>query len=351
MNLDISRRAFVGHAMGAAAAGALTGSVLWGCVSNAQNSSGPMKAASGPKPLASGPKTPAGVKLRGANHVGSFSRVSGDTVWAALWRVWDWDNWIRPQLDDIATVGNAVRFWGNTLVMVDGSLTLAQYLAHWRQALDYIQSLGLYVYPCGGDLGHWGDYTWAQSTQTYTELAQLLASYPNVIGVDIVNEARSLNYNPDHDSYRQPEPVDKLLAELGGIVRAAGLPITYSRSMRDPSGWSLDYFTDHMGDFLDFHVYYSPGPTDSLIAYQQPWGAGKQLIVGEFGRDITDSSATRTAYYDAVRTMCGNDSNCLGGFAWSAWDLGTTATSQWGLFDQARVLRKDIGEPFSRFPV
>jgi hypothetical protein len=342
MSPEISRRAFVGHVLGAAGAGALSGSVLGACVSNAQNPTDPMKTAIGPKT--------SGAKLRGANLVGGFNQVSGDTVWAALWRVWDWDNWIRPQLDDIAKVSNAVRFWGNTLVVADGSLTLTQYLTRWRQVLDYIQSLGLYVYPCGGDLGHWGDYTWAQSTQTYSELAQLLASYSNVIGVDIVNEARSLGHDPDNFSYQQPEPVEKLLVELGGIVRAAGLPITYSRSIRDKSGWSLDYFTDHMGDFLDFHVYYSPGPNDSLIASQQPWGVDKRLIIGEFGQDLTVASAQRTAYYDAIRTMCANDPNCLGAFAWSAWDLGTTATSQWGLYDAGRVLRQDIGEPFAKFP-
>ena len=140
------------------------------------------------------------------------------------------------QLDDVAKVGNAVRFWGNTLVMADGSLTLTQYLARWRQALDYIHSLGLYVYPCAGDLGHWGSYTWVQSTQTYAELAQLLASYPNVIGVDIVNEARSLNHDPGPFSYHQPEPAEVLLPELGNIVRATGLPITYSRRSGMPAG-------------------------------------------------------------------------------------------------------------------
>ena len=66
------------------------------------------------------PKIPAGVALRGLNHVGNFNQVNQDTIWAAMWRVWDWDNWIKPQLDDIAKVANAVRFWGNTLVMAEG---------------------------------------------------------------------------------------------------------------------------------------------------------------------------------------------------------------------------------------
>ena len=294
---------------------------------------------------------PAGVKLRGANLVGSFNQITaanGNDIWASMWGVWNWGGLIAPQLEDVAKIANTVRILGNTLVMALGEITLTQYLARWTQFLDYAQSLGLYVYPCGGDLGHWGNYTWAQSTQTYAQLAQLLAGYPNVIGVDIVNEASAI---PELGgwTYNQPEPVADLLTELGHIVRAVGLPVTYSRNISDSSGWTLDYFTDRLGDFLDFHVYYTPGAYDSLNTYEQSWSAGKRLIIGEFGVNKTVSSANRTAHYNAVRTMCGNDPQCQGAFAWSAWDLDNVKDGQWGLFDPRRVLREDIAQPFSMF--
>ena len=267
-----------------------------------------------------------------------------------MWGVWDWGGLIAPQLDDITKIANTVRILGNTLVVALGSITLTEYLARWKQFLDYAQSLGLYFYSCGGDLGHWGNYTWAQSTQTYTELGQLLAGYPNVIGVDIVNEAYAMPENVGW-TYNQPESVADLLTELGNVVRAAGLPITYSRNIVDSSGWALDYFTDHLGDFLDFHVYYTPGANDSLTAYQQSWGTGKRLIIGEFGVNNTVSSADRTAYYNAIRVMCDNAPQCIGALAWSAYDLDTTKDWQFGLFDERRRLRVDIGQPFSTFPV
>ena len=208
------------------------------------------------------------------------------------------------------------------------------------------------MYPCGGDLGHWGNFTWAQSKETYTELAQLLAGYPNVIGVDITNEAyATLNGTPDEFTYHQAEPVDQLLTELGNVVRAAGLPITHSRDMSDSSGWSVDYFTDHLGDFLDFHVYYTPGATDSLTAYRQSWGAGKQLIVGEFGMDVAVGSAVTRRLLQQRAGYVRPDPNCHGAFAWSAWDLAATKDTEWGLFDRQRVVRADIGDPFSTFPV
>ena len=49
--------------------------------------------------------------------------------------------------------------------------------------------------------------------------------------------------------------------------------------------------------------------------------------------------------------MCDNDPRCMGALAWSAYDLGPTNDLQWGLFDQQRQLRTDIGQLFSTFPV
>jgi hypothetical protein len=338
MTRNISRRTFLHGASGIAAVGALSGSVGAVAIPNAQ--------------ALSDPHVPAGVKFRGVNLAGNFTQTTaadGNDIWASLWGAWDWGGLIAPQLDDIAKVGNTVRVIGNTLVMALGSIALTQYLARWTQLLDHAQSLGLYVYPCGGDLGHWGNYTWGQSTQTYTQLAQLLKSYPNVIGVDIVNEA-SQPLEPVGWTYNQPEPVADLLPELGGIVRSVGLPITYSRGIATSSGWTLDYFTDQLGDFLDFHVYYLPEATDSLQAYDAG-GPNKKLIIGEFGINTTSSPDDRAAYYNAMRAMCANDPRCVGALAWSAYDLGPSNDMQWGLFDGQRHLRTDIAQPFSTFPV
>lgn len=339
MTRNISRRTFLHGASGIAAVGALSGSVGAGAILNAQR--------------LSDPRIPGGVKFRGVNLVNNFTQTTaadGNDIWASLWGVWNWSGLIAPQLEDIAKIANAVRIFGNTLVMALGRITLTQYLARWKQFLDHAQSLGLFVYPCGGDLGHWGKYTWAQSTETYTELAQLLESYPNVIGVDIVNEA-SQPLERVGWTYNQPEPVADLLTELGSIVRSAGLPITYSRSVATSSGWTQDYFTDHLGDFLDFHVYYLPEATDSLQAYGQSSSVYKTLIIGEFGIGNTVSPEDRAAYYNAVRVMIDNDPRCMGALAWSAYDFGPTKNMQTGLFDPQRQLRPDIGQPFSTFPV
>lgn len=340
MNSDTSRRTFL---LGLFGSGLTTRLVEQ-----------PEAGASPPAPapaIDAGPRMPNGLKLRGLNHVGSFDQASRDTIWGGFWRTWDWASWIRPQLDDIAKVANAVRFWGNTLAIADGSITTAQYITRWEQALDYARSLGLLVYPCGGDLRHWGNFTWSQSTDAYSEWAGLLSGYTNVIGVDITNEASSaLGSRPGTYSYRQSEPADQLLLELSGIVRNAGLPVAHSRSIQNSHQWSAGYFTDHLSDFLDFHVYYQPSRDDSLSVHQQPWSRGKRLIVGEFGQDTEVSSVERSDYYQAIKLMCNNDSRCVGAFAWSAWDLGQDKSTQWGLFDGQRNFRSDIGTVFLSFP-
>jgi hypothetical protein len=338
MTRNMSRRRFLYGASGIAAASALSGSVAAAGIPTAN--------------AISDPNVPPGVKFRGVNLAGSFTRTTAadcNDIWASLWGVWDGGGFIAPQLEDIAKIANTVRVIGNTLVMALGRITLTQYLGRWKQLLDHAQSLELFVYPCGGDLGHWGNYTSAQSAEAYTHLAQLLKSYPNVIGVDIVNEAAQPLEQVGW-TYNQPEPVADLLTELGSIVRSVGLPITYSRGIATSSGWALDYFADHLGDFLDFHVYYLPGPTDSFQAYDLA-GGNKKLIIGEFGMNTTSSSDDRAAYYNAMRLMCANDPRCAGALAWSAYDLGPTNDMQWGLFDEQRQLRADIGQPFSTFPV
>jgi hypothetical protein len=272
-----------------------------------------------------------------------------------MWRVWDWPNWIQPQLDDIARVGNAVRFWGDILVLARNNITLDQYLHQWKQVMDYTQSIGLLVYPCGGSLNYWGNYSRANSIECYSELAGLLASYSNVIGMDIANEAWAFPWyqqnQPYPDSYHQPEPYDEFLQELGTAVRGHGIPITYSRNLWEATQWTQECTLDASTDFLDFHVYYTPDPHDSLPVYETSWGKGKKMLVGEFGLGTDKPSAARSDYYAAVRNLTVSDPNCVGAFAWSAYDINTTPEWEFGLFDRRRSLRDDIAKPFSQFPV
>lgn len=297
-------------------------------------------------------------RIRGVNHVLRFEDKEpqdNDDAWGALWRVWDWTNWVQPQLDDIAKVGNAARFWGSTCVLALNNITLDQYLDRWMQVLDYTNSVGLLLYPCGGDLLHWGDYSLKDSVKCYSELSALFATYPHVIGMDIANEAPAFPWNqlnkPKADQYNQPEPYDEFLQELGAAVRANGIPITYSRNLWSSRQWTQEGSLDSKGDFLDFHVYYAPDPGDSLPVYDTDWGKGKQMLVGEFGMGMNVSSDVRDAYYAAIKQLTVSDPNCIGAFAWSAYDPSTPPIWQTGLFDRQRLPRDDVVDAFMKFPI
>jgi hypothetical protein len=302
-----------------------------------------------------------GIRLRGTNIAPLFANfvpTDQDSVWAATWRTWDWDGRLKPQLDDAADIGNAVRFLGNTACIAQGSVSMADYLARWKQLLDYCAGKNLYVYPCGGDLGHWGNMGYAQAADLFTAWAQLLHDYPRVVGVDVTNEAYgyALGKISSPTVYSQPEPILTLLENLGDIVRDnAGVPVTHSFPLSNPTWWTLDtepvaqLFA--MSDFLDYHIYCDTNPVQAAQAFKSAWGRGKQMVFGEFGVNMTADPSERTSRYEQVRDIVVSGREFDGAFAWTCWDLGDTPDTQWGLYDVNRQLRTDISTPFATFPV
>lgn len=293
-------------------------------------------------------------RVRGVNIGPSLNDWRDDSPWTGLWQKWDWDGRIRNELDDAAMLGaNCVRLLGNTHVVTSGVISERVYLARWSQLLDYAKSRGLWVYPCGGDLRHWGDTSLAAAQDLYHNWAQLLAAADHVIGVDITNEAPTASRQVGGIVYHEPESWYYTIKRLGELVRTvSGKPITHSRPVaKDPASWQFGSpETDSLSEFLDLHVYRVMSSNDADRLYTTEWGAGKQLIFGEFGVDLTVDSKTRTAVYDDVRELINHSPNCVGGLAWAIYDTGTSADSQFGLVDENRKPRADIATPFGGFP-
>lgn len=309
------------------------------------------------------PLIPNDVRVRGVNISPLYAWTDTPdqgSVWSAMWRVWDWNGTLKPQIDDAATIANTVRVFGNTHAVTSGNITLTTYLARWKQLLDYCVTQSLYVYPCGGSLAHWGvDTTYTAATGLFTAWADLLATYSNVISVDITNEAwgdiQQTGY-PD-TMYDEPEPYLVLLHHLGRVVRAhAGVPVTHSMGIWSSDAWPvMDADLERlfsMSDYIDLHIY-ADGATPELVAAYlvRPVLQGKQMLIGEFGGlDTSVSSATRTARYEAVHDIVVADADYCGAMAWCCWDANEV-NSRWGLFDADRALRSDIGTPFATLPV
>jgi hypothetical protein len=293
-------------------------------------------------------------RIRGVNIAPGPDDWDGDSPWAELWSTWDWDGRIKDEVDDAVSVGaNCLRLIGNTHVVTSGALTEEVYLQRWTQFLDYAKSRGLWVYPCGGDLSHWGDTTLKAAEDLYNDWAVLLSTADHVVGVDVTNEAPEQSRIVGGIAYHEPESWYYTIKCLGEILRATSKkPITHSRSVAKPgAGWQFGSpETDLISDFLDVHVYAVDTPNDADPLYTSGWGAGKQLILGEFGTDMTVDSTSRTSFYYQVKELINHSANCVGGLAWAVYDAGTIPVSQPGLYDGSRTLREDIAKPFVTFP-
>ena len=267
------------------------------------------------------PSVGAGIRLRGGNLNPGPQHARQYDLWAALWHDWDWSEWIQPLIDDLKSVGgNALRVFGNTLVVTSGAIDSAAYLDRWRQLLDYTAALDMSVLPCGGDLSHWGgNTTWTAAEDLYGAWARLLAPYDNVIGLDVTNEASDQHAAGTVVTYSQPEPWYATITHLGEVARReSGKPITHSRSVRNPLNWrNGSVITDAVSDFISVHCYYAPGPNDPVPLRESPWGAGKSLIIGEFGASASDSSSM----YGGVTALVAADAANVGALVWPTYDI------------------------------
>lgn len=317
-------------------------------------------------------KFPSALRLRGTNIVcdadplGQPWKRFGSTVWAAMWTSWNWDNWIKPQIDDAAAVGNAVRLWGSTQAFLTGGITIKTYFDRWEQILDYCATKGLYVLPTGSDLqlDVARVITPTEAAAHYGEWASVLSQYPRVIGVDVMNEAWGLAPSGSYsrDSY---EWLVSVLQACANEVRDKSLPVTASFPLFDASLWSWSaagpspagpQFTRYpvepffeLSDYLDIHIYAHSTPKQVADTYENSWAVGKPMLFGEFGIAGHHPPDVRADYFRMVKRLVTARDDNVGALSWSCYDVNTS-DNQSGLYSAPGVLRDEIAKPFSEFP-
>lgn len=291
---------------------------------------------------------PFGTLIRGGNI------TVDNTTWPGLWAAWDWDGWIKFQIDELAALGgNCVRLMGGVAGVADGTYSQATYLAHWEQFLDYTASVGIHAYPCGGDFRteHWGSTTDGQATTLYSAWASLCDGYDHIIGLDVSNEAFASGIAAGL-TYAQTLARMTLLS---AAVRAAtDKPITHSRAFSLVSQWTGSAGGDiaPISDFHDIHVYYDGAlPADVSGLADQPWG-GLPILIGEFGAYGTGAdTGLRTGRYTAIKNIVDSRADVIGALAWAISDTNTsTDFGTSGLVAPDGTVRTDIASVFAAFP-
>jgi hypothetical protein len=287
-------------------------------------------------------RLPLNTKLRGGNIT---VKPSGGS-WGGLWSEWDWNNWIKPQVDRAIALGlNAIRIIGAPEVVMNpaaipAQISQATYDSHWKQLADYTAQNNMWLYPSiatewafHGYTGAPNNFQDATATACITTTAAALATQSNVIGFDIFQEGSG------QSSGLVLADVLAMYAAIRAV--APGIPLTTSNSSGGfgsaPAFWtdtsSLQYqiHTSAGGsDFVDLHVYLDGVlPTDIDFLFN---ALGKPFLFGEFGDGQDQTTGAQTARYVAMAGMH-NRAGILGSFLWALADQGTATTSQYGVWD------------------
>lgn len=297
--------------------------------------------AGGPAPAAFG-RLGSGVKVRGGNIV--VKSYGGS--WGGLFSEWDWDNWIKPQVDRARILGmNTIRLIGNPGIVFTPAgegypvITLEQYISRWRQLADYTKSLGMMLYPALCEKwAFWNgssyDFVNSDRINAIQAVAKALAEYPNVIGFDLFQEGSGKD-----DGLTVSNVLD-----LYHAIRlvAPNIPLTTSNSSvgfdnpedfwSDQSSLPYQVWTaDGGADFLDIHVYLSDVQAERLSIFRR---MGKPILVGEFGTPQSLAPAQQQSRIISVKNLQ-SDPGVLGCIVWGLADQGSADADKFGVWDNS----------------
>lgn len=230
---------------------------------------------------------PPGQKLIGNNLALNARETAGVGIgrYEAIWNGtgWDWDGWIRPQLDYIiGDLGcNVVRSLGCHWGLTQGRVEMTSFLNRLVQVAGYLKDRGAYFY-FNGDSHRVPAFTDGnEATRPIAETAPLYVTYlkeleqvGNSIGFDFMNEADS-NGSGAYFQYAYMRDMIAFVKDAGVV-----LPLTYS--VNGPTLTSGNSFINSNAvgcqfDFLDFHDYRYPYNLNFYA--NQDW----DILVGETG--------------------------------------------------------------------
>ena len=296
-------------------------------------------------------------RLFGANIVPTAADVApaaGQQAWINMFLNWDWDGWVKPQVDYLCGNGigaNCLRMIGSQEGVITGRFSQDYHDSRLEQLITYCRSLGVHYFLCTGGVQQPLVDTLAAGWLTPQLLARVQATtinrvgvYDNVIGCDLLQEAQGGTFG---NSFLIP-----MVSEVRRLTNNL-LPLTCSASMVNtsagvpipgPTGenWLLNAGDGRMAQYFDFisgHLYFRALDNTWFDQFTSAF-PNHDILIGEFGQNLGGGVTAQVNDYSRYLSM-GNAPirQVRGALCWAASDQSVSAAEQWGVYSATFAAR------------
>lgn len=274
----------------------------------------------------------ADIKLKGLYTMHSPADWPSGNEWHLAWGSrFDFTRW-KTQIDLVKSLGgNCVATGGVMPAYTLGEVSQATVIHNMKAYLDYALSQNMLVYWVMDVLSGQAGSTSANITAG-AQLCAVLEPYPNVVGIDCVNEI-DLHADMSLTAIANGTPVDTISAAFRA---ATTIPLCFSQTGNSSAMFNSTFSASlsPYQDFYSFHGYSLANSTSGLSTFRskswyKPW------LASEFGVDgmrSSASNATVTAAWDFWGTM-GAQSDSFGAIGFCLADY--YSGSEYGMYDKA----------------
>lgn len=296
------------------------------------------------------------VTLKGVNVVRQIN-----SKWADFWATWNWETWVRPQIDVALAAGaNCIKVTASGIGPTEDGYaypddtTLRKRI---EQFVGYVESRGavvywnlvahpLYVLGSGGTLG-------PTNFPAVQKIAGWLEALPGIVAVDLCNEINN-SFPTSWNGPNYAQATTDLQALRDAVRAVTSLPLTASvlcQAVSDITGAWMQAAAPVV-DFHDFHPYYTggtPAVADVTALRAAQWFKGRYLV-GENGVNMSQATGARTTWTTQLGQIAAL-ADCFGAVFFCAADYDITAANEFGMYDtNVRNGRSDVLTPFAGWP-
>lgn len=295
--------------------------------------------------------------------------------WGGFWSEWNWDGFIKPQIDGAKAVGfNSIQINGDGINDNTGNYPNdTVFRQRVEQVCAYARSIGLAVFwqlgfrpavsfgPDGQNL--------AAGIASSAKVAGWVNSIDNVIALDVMNEWDLSPVSTWGGGTPNAQALSDIRQYINAIRAVFKKPLTCSvATLNLPWAAPIAPYVD----FHDFHNYDWQYKGDTYQATQADLGPMKSqawwrdaFVLGETGMPLdgvapggkTFTSTDRRNWFTSVNTQL-QDADSLGGLQWGVYPTTGTPTGaglglrvgKWGSITDTFAVLPEVSEPVAAWP-